>query len=61
MLYFQSLGDDSKIVVVVFFADHLDITYIMITCPYNVDPLTLHFYIVKLGFAGVCIIFLFLL
>ena len=37
--------------------------YIMI-CPYNVDPLTSHFYImhiVKLGFTGVYIIFLFLL
>ena len=25
---------------------------------YNFDPLKLHFYIVKLGFTGVCIIFL---
>ena len=28
---------------------------------YNFDPLKLHFYIVKLGFTGVNIIFLFLL
>ena len=27
----------------------------MLTCPYNVDPLTPHFYIVKLGFTGVYI------
>ena len=35
----------------------------MITCPCNVHPLTSHFYIhvVKMGFAGVYIIFLFLL
>ena len=29
----------------------------MLTCPCNVDPLTPHFYIVKLGFTGVYIIF----
>ena len=34
---------------------------IMKTCPCNVYPLTPHFYIVKLGFTGVYIIFLFLL
>ena len=28
------------------------------TCLYNFDPLKPHFYIVKLGFIGVCIIFL---
>ena len=33
-------------------------TYIMKTCLYNFDPLKPHFYIVKLGFAGVYIIFL---
>ena len=27
-------------------------------CLYNFDPLEPHFYIVKLGFTGVCIIFL---
>ena len=27
------------------------------TCLYNFDPLKLHFYIIKLGFTGVCIIF----
>ena len=31
------------------------------TSPCNEDPLTPHFYIVKLGFTGVYIIFLFLL
>ena len=31
---------------------------IMKTCLYNFDPLKLHFYIVKLGFTGVYIIFL---
>ena len=31
------------------------------TCPYNFDPLKPHFHIVKLGFTGVYIIFLFLL
>ena len=36
-------------------------SYIMLTCLCNVDPLTPHFYIVKLGFTGVYIIFLFLL
>ena len=30
---------------------------IMQTCPCNEDPLTPHFYIVKLGFTGVYIIF----
>ena len=34
---------------------------IRLTCPCNVYPLTPHFYIVKLGFTGVYIIFLFLL
>ena len=34
---------------------------IMKTCPCNEHPLTPHFYIVKLGFTGVYIIFLFLL
>ena len=31
------------------------------TIPCNEDPLTPHFYIVKLGFTGVYIVFLFLL
>ena len=35
--------------------------FIMLTCPCYVHPLTLHFYIVKLGFTGVYIIFLVLL
>ena len=34
---------------------------IRLTCPCNVCPLTPHFYIVKLGFTGVYIIFLVLL
>ena len=34
---------------------------IMQTSPYNEYPLTPHFYIVKLGFTGVYIFFLFLL
>ena len=34
---------------------------IMLTCPCNVDPLTAHFYIEKLRFTGVYIIFLILL
>ena len=33
--------------------------YIRITCPCDLYPLTPHFYIVKLGFTGVYIIFLF--
>ena len=32
--------------------------YITKTCLYNFDPLKLHFYIVKLGFTGVYIIFI---
>ena len=32
--------------------------FIMKTCLYNFDPLKPHFYVVKLGFAGVYIIFL---
>ena len=35
--------------------------YIRKTCPYNVYPLEPHFYIVKLGFAGVYLFLLFLL
>ena len=34
---------------------------IRITCPCDLYPFTPHFYIVKLGFTGVYIIFLFLL
>ena len=32
--------------------------YITKTCLYNFDPLEPHFYIVILGFTGICIIFL---
>ena len=35
------------------------LSHIMLTCPYNVNTLTPHFYIVKVGFTGVYIIFLF--
>ena len=35
--------------------------YIMQTCRYIVDPLTPQFYLIKLGFTGVYIFFLFLL
>ena len=33
--------------------------HIKLTCPYYVDPITPHFYIVKFGFSGVYIIFFF--
>ena len=39
----------------------LSLSLIRITCPCVLNPLTPHFYIVKLGFTGVPIIFLFLL
>ena len=41
--------------------NELQLIYIRITCSCNVNPLTHHFYIVKLGFTGVFIFFLFLL
>ena len=37
---------------------HFSVVTIMKTCLYNYDPLKPHFYIVKLGFTGVYIIFL---
>ena len=37
---------------------YIYILFITKTCLYNVDPLKPHFYIVKLGFTGVHIIFL---
>ena len=40
---------------------NLDITLKLRTCPCNVYPLEPHFYIAKLGFAGVYLFFLFLL
>ena len=44
------------------FAVHIRVTFdpqrITKTNLYNFDPLKPHFYIVKLGFTGVCIIFL---
>ena len=36
----------------------IQMSLIMKTCLYNFDPLKTHFYIVKLGFTGVYIIFL---
>ena len=39
----------------------LNLTTITKTCLYNFDPLKPHFYIVKLGFTGVYIFFLFLI
>ena len=42
-------------------ADFILLSLIMLTCPCNVDPLTPNFYVVKVGFTGVYIIFLFLL
>ena len=38
--------------------DNEDSDHITKTCLYNFDPLKPHFFIVKLGFTGVCIIFL---
>ena len=38
--------------------EHISVDYITKTCIYNFDPLKPHFYIVKLGFRGVYIIFL---
>ena len=38
-------------------ANNVDPDHITKTCLYNFDPLKPHFYIVKLGFAGVYIIF----
>ena len=37
---------------------YLLVSSITKSCLYNLDPLKPHFYIVKLGFTGVCIIFL---
>ena len=34
------------------------VTYMVASCLYNFDPLKPHFYIVKLGFTGVYVIFL---
>ena len=47
-LYYRQTTSDSTDLVV---------SAIMKTCLYNFDPLKPHFYIVKLGFAGVYIIF----
>ena len=48
-----------KIDICVAFRDYNMIQFfIMKTCLYNNDPLKPHFYIVKLGFTGVYIIFL---
>ena len=39
-------------------ASNVQFGFITKTCLYNIDPLKPHFYIVKLGFTGVYIIFL---
>ena len=55
--------DDTRGVNVIYTAakhKHLPI-HIRKTCPCNVYPLEPHFYIVKLGYAGVYLFFLFLL
>ena len=51
----------TSVVLDIYWAKVLPEQCIMITCPCNVHPLTSHFYIQKLGFTGVFIIFLFLL
>ena len=66
-----SVGEDFlKVFTINKYGDHLchvactiyiSFLSIMIASPCNVYPLTPHFYIVKLGFTGVYIIFLFLL
>ena len=43
------------------YTHNCDVEIIRITCPCNVYPLIPHFYIVKLGYAGVYLFFLFLL
>ena len=40
---------------------HLYVVLISKTCPCNVYPLKTHFYVAKMGFAGVYLVFLFLL
>ena len=49
----------NKVLVATLPPSHLH--YITRTCLYNFDPLKSHFYIVKLGFTGVYIFFIFLL
>ena len=64
LAYHGSSGDSLLLLI---FSDVVSVThqesphYITKTCPCNEHPLTPHFYIVKLGFTGVYIIFLFLL
>ena len=41
--------------------EHFSCYFIMKTCPCNVYPLEPHFYVAKLGYAGVYLFFLFLL
>ena len=55
------LADSVYTVVKIDVLSFVRFTVIMQTCPFNVDPLTHHFYIVKLGSTGVYIIFLVLL
>ena len=54
MTFYGSLSDLA--------ASEIDVTSIITkTCPCNVYPLIPHFYIAKLGYAGVYLFFLFLL
>ena len=62
MIYPQNQYDVESV------APHLSVFYfklsairIILTSPCNVYPLTTHFYIVKMGFTGVYVFFLFLL
>ena len=56
------LHHDSRIEPALMFARSVSVSsYIRKTCPCNVYPLEPHFYIAKLGFAGVYLFFLFLL
>ena len=47
-----------EIAIFLLFLIFQTILTIRITCPCVLNPLTSHFYIVKLGLTGVCIIFL---
>ena len=57
---FCSMGADGEVLVTTSMDRQVG-TYIMKTCPCNEYPLTPNFYIVKLGFIGVYIIFVVLL
>ena len=55
-----------RVIVMSYFSCHLQLSswacyFIRITCSYDLYPLTPQFHIVKVGFTGVFVIFLFLL